>query len=336
MLTPIPDICAAFGLGELVSTTEAGGTRNKSFIVETGRGRWVIRRRFPGYCDPDRIAFDHSAAAYLAQRGAPILAPQPDARGVTFIQLAGDIWEVYAFCQGRHLRDGDEGDVVALAGSLAELHEAGRSFGGRYNKLGPRGETDPDHLLASIARVRADSPDADDLLQTYAKTMADASSKLPDELYLSLPHTLVHGDVQPANIMMGDGCVTAFLDIDWCAWRPRIYDLCFALLCCCASHKHPVGDGDVWALTQSPNLDPQLARAFLEVYQSRYVSLTQPEQAALAPQLVLSWCHVRVDNSLKVPAGERRRFLERELQAAAQALQAIRQYVWNHPSEPHH
>jgi Ser/Thr protein kinase RdoA (MazF antagonist) len=311
MLTVVREVCARFGLGEPISTTEAGGTRNTSFVVQTDLGKWVVRRRFPGYSDPDRISFDHSTALFLAQRGVPVMPPRADADGATVWRHDDDVWEVYPFAEGHHLRDGDRRDSLALAESLARFHDAGSSFDGRYDKLGPRGETDPDHLLESIEKARADAPDAGSALDSYKRAILKAAGELTSELYLSLPHTLVHGDVQPANIVMDDGRLTAFLDLDWCAWRPRVYDLCFALLCCCAAHERPLADGDVWALTQSPDLAPDLAREFLQVYQDRSTPFIASERAALAPQLALSWCHVRVDNSLKVPANQRRAFLER-------------------------
>ena len=311
MQSVIRRICERFGLGEPVSVKEAGGTRNVTSIVHTVGGAWAVRRRYSGYCDPQRIAVDHGAACFLAQHGVPVLPPRETTDGNTFWRDGADIWEVFAFAEGRHLRDGDGRDCAALGESLARFHQAGASFDGRYDKLGPRGETDPDHLLESIQKARADAPDSDAALDAYKHAILEASTELSTDLYLSLPHTLVHGDVQPANIIMNRGGVKAFLDLDWLAWRPRIYDLCFAILCCCAAHERPLADGDVWAISQTPDLQPEPIREFLGAYERAWSPLSDLEKSALGPQLLLSWCHVRVDNSLKVPAPDRRAFLER-------------------------
>ena len=77
----IREVCARFELGEPISVTDAGGTRNISFIVGTDKGKWVVRRRYAGYCDPERVAFDHAVAHFLAQRGVPILPPRAHADG---------------------------------------------------------------------------------------------------------------------------------------------------------------------------------------------------------------------------------------------------------------
>lgn len=321
MKAPVPAVCELFSLGSPVAVAEAGGTRNITFVVETDHGRWVVRRRHAGYCDPDRISFDHSAARFLGEQGVPVLPPVMDSDGNTVARIGDDIWEAYPFAEGRHLRDGNRQDVLALAKSLARFHQAGSAFDGRCDKLGARGETSPVHLLESIRKIQAESPDAAEALDAYEDAARSASEKLSDEAWAALPHTLVHGDVQPANIIMDNGEVKAFLDLDWIAWRPRIYDFCFALLCCAASHEMPLGEGDVWTLTQSPRLDNALAREFLSEYERSSSQLTNAEEAALGPQMTLSWCHIRVDNCLKVHPEQRRAFLERDL---AEGLETAR------------
>ena len=321
-MTVSQEICDRFGLGRIVCVRAAGGTRNANFIVETDRGRWVVRRRYEGYCDPERIEFDHSAAAFLREGGAAVIPPVTAGDGGSYWRGAEGVWEAYPFADGEHLREGARKDVLALADALARLHDAGKSFALRYDKLGPRGETDPDHLLESAARIRGESPETGDgpgqvrealgdALAPYEEAVRHAADRLPLSAWTLLPHTLVHGDVQPANVLVHEGSVSAFFDLDWLAWRPRIYDLCFAVLCCCASHEEPIGQGDVWSLTQTPELDRDLVGEFLDAYGRASTPLSEEERCAVRGQLMLTWCHIRIDNALKVPAEDRRRFLMR-------------------------
>ena len=308
----VPDwISERFGIGEISSIRDAGGSRNVSFVVETDRGRWIVRRRYEGYSSPERIAFDHGALRHLTAAGAAVVPPREDVDGNTSWRDEAGLWEVYPFADGRHLREGDPNDLRALAEALAQFHEAGRSCNARYDKLGPRGEMDPDHLLESAGRIRAEDPEIDDALDPYEQAVHKASKALSLAAWQSLPHTLVHGDVQPANVLVDGGRVSAFLDLDWCAWRPRVYDLCFAILCCCAMHDQPIGGGDVWDLTQEPMFDARLVNDFLRAYESQSERLADEERAAMPAQTVLNWCHARVDNALKVPPADRRRFLTR-------------------------
>ncbi|MFH1741378.1 MAG: phosphotransferase, partial [bacterium] len=141
---PGHELCTAFDLGVLITIEPAGGTRNRNLVVETDRGQWFVRQRYPGYCDVQRVWFDHQAAQFLADQGVPVVAPRTARDGNSFWRDGENIWEVYPFVEGRHFHDGREEDVAALARSVAAFHRAGRTFPLRYEKAAPRGETDPD------------------------------------------------------------------------------------------------------------------------------------------------------------------------------------------------
>ena len=76
-----------------------------------------------------------------------------------------------------------------------------------------------------------------------------AAEKLTDSRFDALPHTLIHGDVQPANIIIEDSGRAVLVDLDWCAWR-RASRLVFGLLMCCSHHAEPITGEDIWSLTQ--------------------------------------------------------------------------------------
>jgi len=310
-LEVVLEVCAHFGLGDPVAVRPAGGSRHLSLAVETARGKWLLRRRHEAYTDPRRLTFDHRVLAWLGEAGVPVAAPVADDEGHTTWQCAGGTWEAYPFVVGRPLCEGDPDDLATLAPALAAFHQAGAGFPLRLPKAGPRGETDPGRLLGEIERVRYEAPGARQALAPYRSAVVHAAARLSRQEYADLPHTLVHGDVQPANVLIADHRVAAFVDLDWCAWQPRLYDLCFALLCCALRHPEPIGQGDVWRLTQAPVLAPGAAAAFLDEYQRHASRLTRGERAALPAQLTLTWCHIRVSNALKVPPAERAGFLVR-------------------------
>ncbi len=206
----IQQVCAVFALGDPVSVNRAGGSRNKSFFVSTAKGKWFVRKRYPGYADEDRVRFDHNALCFLAENGVAVVPPCLSREGKTW-------WN-------------------------------------------------------------------------------DA------------------GDVQPANILLEAERVKAFVDLDWCAWRPRLYDLGWAIMLCCANHDKPIGEGDIWSLTQYPRFNPRIVRDFLKVYQESGIPLSKEEERLLPSQLMLTWCHQRIHGSLKVPVEQRHKFLAREKQ----------------------
>jgi len=304
------EVCAAFNLGKTLGCGSLGGTRNQNFHLTTSSGSFVVRDRYVGYRDPDRIAFDHGALAYLAERDVPVVPPLKASNGETFWSHEQRLWEVFAFVSGHPLRDGDAEDVAATAQALAAFHVAGREYSAAppEAKLGLRGETDPKELLALIAKL---APDAGDAVNRYRAWTIDAANALTDEHFASLPRTLIHGDIQPANIIIHGGKVATLIDLDWCARRPRIYDFAFAVLLCCTTHELPIDGGDIWSLTQAPMIDRELTRLFFKSYSESGWPLSSGEVRALRPQVVLSWCHCRLAGAMKVEPSRRREFLAR-------------------------
>jgi homoserine kinase type II len=311
IISPNQSLCDHFALGNLRHVSTAGGTRNTNFMIETESGFWFVRKRYNGYCATKHLTFDHGAARYLAERGVLTPCPHHARDGQSWWCDGEATWEVFPFASGRHLRDGNEEDTAALGAALARWHRVGREFPLRYEKAGSRGETDPRQLHERIAKIESESPAAATVLTDYRAAVEQAALALPDWEYSQLPHTLIHGDVQPANILLREGQVSAFVDLDWCAWQARLYDLCFAILLCCANHDTPFDGSDIWSLSQAPRLSAAAVEHFLTAYESHGAPLTTQERQALHPQLVLTWCHVRLGGALKVHASDRTPFLER-------------------------
>jgi Ser/Thr protein kinase RdoA (MazF antagonist) len=307
----VETLCARYKLGRILSCRPAGGTRNTSFLIATDAGNWFIRRRYSGYSQPERIAFDHAALDHLKARGAPVVAPVRQSwrrcDGESWLEENDEAWEVFPAIAGREFREGDANDLRLLAKGLAEFHLAGQDFKLRYDKLGPRGETDPAELLRLCQIHQKDAP----AQQRYRDWIDQAAAELTTQEWASLPHTLVHGDVQPANVLIDSSGRAWFVDPDWAAWRPRIYDLAFAILLCCAQHPSPIRGDDIWSLTQPARIRRDLSEDFLHRYNALMWPLEPREREALRPQIILSWCHCRIMGAMKVPPQDRQAFLDR-------------------------
>jgi Ser/Thr protein kinase RdoA (MazF antagonist) len=253
-------LCEEFELGHFSSSEELSGTRNHNFVLHTSSGRWFARLRHSGYSQPERIRFDHEATRYLAERGVPVVPPRPKGTGATHTRHAGNIWEIFPFVEGSAFREGDVEHVAFVGASLAEFHRVGRGFPLRCDKIGVRGETDLTTMRGLAREIVSESPECAEALTRYLDWIREAERELPDISYESLSHTLVHGDIQPANILMAEGRVAAFVDLDWCAWRPATYDLGFAVVFCCSTHATPIRGDDIWSLSQPLQVDLELVR----------------------------------------------------------------------------
>lgn len=303
-------VCAEFEVESPAAIAILPGTRNLNLKVETSKGAWVVRRRFPGYCEPARLEFDRHALEFLAGKGVPVVPSLQLAHPGPIASQEG-YWEVYPFIQGGPLVEGDRSHLRALAEALARFHAAGAGFPERLEKLGPRGETDPNVLLSQANEILQTSPNAAPQVSRCREWVIRAAEALPDPLFASLPHTLIHGDIQPANLLVREGRIAAFLDLDWCGWQARIYDLAYAFLFCCSTHSSGIEGGDIWSLTQTPNPRPELFAEFLQVYEEAGAPLSPSEQTVLTAQITLTWCHCRLAGALKVAPMDRATFLAR-------------------------
>jgi Ser/Thr protein kinase RdoA (MazF antagonist) len=303
-------LCTHYGLGRPTGCQRAGGTRNNNCLLQTDRGNWFVRRRYNGYSAPARIDFDHRAIHFLSACDVPVAVPRRSSDGETYWLHNDGVFEVFPALSGRHPRDGDEADVRLLAGALTRLHRAALLFSPRFDKLSPRGETDPDYLRAVGRELCDRRPDCADAIARYDGWVERAARDLDAAAFSGLPHTLVHGDVQPANVLVTDGGMV-FVDFDWCAWRPRVYDLAFAILLCCSTHDAPVRGDDVWSISQPVRFQPHLLRGFLESCADAGWPLDTCEKAVLGPQIVLSWCSCRLGGAMKTDPSRWREFLAR-------------------------
>ena len=302
--------CRHFKLGKILSASPAGGTRNASWFIAASNGKYVLRKRFDGYSADNRIKYDHGVIRHLLAGGVPV-APLVAASDGTTAWTApdGGVWEAYLFVPGKHLNAGEENALVGLGTALFAFHCQGASFGSYYDKLDPRGETSPHRLFPLLEKLEAE--DMRLAVLPFKRLLLEAADALDDTTFSLLPETLVHGDIQPGNIITDNRSkVKAFVDLDWCCRRPRIYDLAFAILMCCG-RKIDSGAGELWDLTATPVLSEPLIETFLNAYLADAPPLNLFEAKALIPQINLTWCHVRLANSLKVPAGQRREFITR-------------------------
>jgi Ser/Thr protein kinase RdoA (MazF antagonist) len=136
-----------------------------------------------------------------------------------------------------------------------------------------------------------DDPASEILGDDYAKLPAelrDLVDPLRDQLWAAitdLPTQLTHGDCNVGNVLVHDGEVTGFIDLDHLPHSPRVRDLCYYLA---SRLLDQLVDGD-------PNAMAAVLRHYVAGYHASH-PLTAREQAAVIPLLLTAlvggagWC----------------------------------------------
>ena len=209
-----------------------GGTANMHWLVESGGDRLVLRRYGP-WRAPAEVAWELELQRRLRADGwrvpGPLSAPA----------VVGDhVWAVMSWVPGRRRRP--RGDASRIDGQrrrgrlLGELHLAMQG----HLDLGPRpGWTRIDGWLDSRDRGRT----VDDVLDDRSSITSDAREVFKEYAHRArqwvvdsdardLPLVIVHGDLNPTNVLYTpDGNVTV-IDFDLArldllgaefAWAPR-------------------------------------------------------------------------------------------------------------------
>jgi homoserine kinase type II len=211
------------------------GTNNLSYRVTTRTGEFLLRIYRHG-AQRERIAYEHALLAALDQAQLPFAVPVPIAAssGETCVEVAtGDrLAAVFPWLPGDHPRL-DLESLETCAGAVAELDRAM----GDLDLGAPAGGMG---LLGDLHRVHPAVPDplavADELPLmpgeriTITRLMEQAIVE-SDRLYArGLPRQIVHRDLDPSNLFMAGGVVTAVFDFE--AARPdlRAFDLAISAM----------------------------------------------------------------------------------------------------------
>jgi len=301
-------VLAAYGFRDAVAQKRLGGTRNANFHVRGDHCSIFLRRRHADYCAREWIGFDHDAVRFLQSRGARVQSPIETGDGETWLYHDGECWEAYPWVDGDPYPATAEA-LDSVANQLAAFHLAGKDFRGKYLPGGfPRGETTPDRLLG-IARQLG--PSCGNISSFYAAQVREAGNRLDDLTYGSLQQILVHGDIQPGNMIFSGSELITFVDYDWLGRQPAIYDLAGALILLCGIRSKPINSADIWSLTMPFEFDLNSTRRFLATYSSG-IELNREMAPLLLEQVRLTWSHMRLSGALKVPEEDRREFLIRD------------------------
>lgn len=218
---------------------------NANYRVETPAGPRFIRCYAPSRT-PERIAREHAVTRWAGDRGIPVALPCADSSGQTAFRLAGRLWAVFPWVEGRSLLRGTiTPREAALLGAMnGRLHRVLADW--PPGDLHPNSELtwDTEKSIVDLSRV-------DDLIRYYPApgddqlrvqgwvreqlALLEGGAARPPSDFDGIPLQPCHGDPHERNLMV-DAEGNALAVIDWerfCMCPPAfevLRTLTFALL----------------------------------------------------------------------------------------------------------
>ena len=190
---------------------------------------------------------------HLDEHGIPTAVPIQLANGSLIAEKDGMAWTLLPFIEGGMLGT-DENSLKSLGETMARLHQI------------PAADFFPDDYRMgwSLFEEMFVIADETNTWSDFLITLKKESKSLRDQIPEGLPQGILHGDVFPDNVI-GDGSVTAILDLEEAFIGPCAFDLMMAFV--------GFGWNEDEALTDRWN-------TLLEGYES-IRPLTQDERSAL-------------------------------------------------------
>ena len=307
-------VLPAWTVGADISFPRPGsGTANASLVVRTETGEYFLKRRDPRYASLGQLAYDHSVMLALGEAGVPAPVALLTDEGERWHAQDGSVYELYFLVEGEAHDPGCLAQIEAAGEMLARMHVALVDAEPEGAKPGPRlFAPGPSHqgLLWALGRAREESrPEADETIAYLLDVAARVAEDLPDNVYWSLPTTIVHGDYHPGNLLFRGDEVAGVFDFDWVSQQPRMTDITDGLMFFAGLRSLPVDVSDIRSITQAIRFDWQRMGRFMRGY-LRVSDLDEDELAALPSFIRARWLYVRVDAmQRKVPDAERLDFL---------------------------
>ncbi|MFG0307191.1 MAG: phosphotransferase [Phycisphaerales bacterium JB040] len=312
----VREVLSHYALGEVKSVRELlAGTRTApKALIESDRGRFVLKRRASGRDHPLSVSLSHEMQLCLTVAGLPVprLIGTRDENN-SMLQTMYHVYEVSTFVEGQAF--GGRPDRAEAAGAtLARAHGAWAGFEPVTARPAQR---DPTRPFIEDTLARAPDAHAKELLETE-RTADDRLGALLREHPDDEP-MLLHGDVHPGNFLFRESGVAGFFDFDGVQHGPRTLDVAQGLVqfSLTRSGKGP----DQW---EAP-ADLTLAVPFLAGYLAESGWKGPPMEAwplLMSESLVYEACRTRLPASVLAAVSRKAAWLVANQERVAETLGA--------------
>lgn len=213
----IADLLSHYDVGTLVSAKGiAEGVENSNFLLQTDRDRFILTL-YEKRVDANDLPFFLKLLDHMAERDQPVPPAIADNTGRQIQSVNGRPACLIVFLPG--LSPGEP--------NIAQSRSAGAALGKLHQSLVDFDETRPNTLSLpgwhELAERCGDALDdiAAGLGQAVNEELAFLDAHWPSEL----PHSAIHADLFPDNVLMLDDKVTGIIDFYFACTDIRAYDL---------------------------------------------------------------------------------------------------------------
>ena len=191
------------------------GLINKTYLVEAGKGRFILQKINPIF--GKEVNFDLDAvSAYLEKKGMCAQRILPAASGGLFIENGGEIWRLLSFIPGRVFTKISSPNIACEAGKiLGKFHLIAGGLDYQFRHVRPMHHA-TEVFFTKFKELAIGIVDGD---------FRRLAAEIPDvrELYLpaDLRKNVTHGDPKISNIIFGEPApgrfkAEALVDLDDC------------------------------------------------------------------------------------------------------------------------
>ncbi len=198
----------------------AEGVENSNFYLQTDRGAYILTL-YEKRVQTGDLPFFLGLMEHLARRGIHCPQPMRDRGGNASTILKGRAAAILSFLTGISLRKPEPQHCAAAGAALASFHAAADGFAlSRANALSVAGWRE----LADATTARADAVQGG-LAELIGQTLAALARDWPS----SLPHSVIHADLFPDNVLFMGDQVSGVIDFYFACNDMLAYDLAILL-----------------------------------------------------------------------------------------------------------
>lgn len=202
-----------------------GSLYSPKVILESGRGKLLLKRRARGLDMPALVAFGHEVVLGCQAQGLcvpPLIGTEDD--NSSFVQFEDQLYELFVYIEGSSFDRSNPNHAYAMGSLLVETHatmdhvrttfppasEPETIDLSRLNALKPIEHLLPPKLSDDVPRILG-----------YAQELGQANASAP---------ALVHGDWHPGNMIFRGDALVAVCDFDNTRIGSRLRELAQSLV----------------------------------------------------------------------------------------------------------